>query len=325
VSKTAVKAIVAALAAVALLLLPRFSDTFFITMMIRIMYYGLMTVAFTFLAGQLGLFSLMIPTAFALSSYTVAILESLHVAVFPCSALLGVAVSLAASAVFGVLVNRSKGTYFLMLTLVLGQLVWALILQWVSLTKGTNGISGIAMPAFLSSAGRTPNELFYYFVLAITSLCLACVYSLIRSPFGLRLRGIKESESRMIMLGYDVALYKWTAFMIASAVSAVSGVLFVYYTGLVNPDSIGFNAANQVMISAIFGGVGSIFGALLGTAAIKTLEIVLSGVTQRYLLFIGVIFLVVIIYAPGGIMMPLARLKAWLSSRGAAADAGKTS
>jgi branched-chain amino acid transport system permease protein len=329
--KEAIKAIAIAAFAILLFALPEISSEFFTTMMIRIMYYGLMAVAFSFLAGQLGLFSLMVPTSFALSGYTIAILESRHILFFPYSALLGILVAMTLSALFGFLVNRSKGTYFLMLTLVLGQLVWALILQWVSLTKGTNGISGIKTPAFMASPGKNANLIFYYCILGVTLACVLALHALIKSSFGLKLRGIKESESRMVMLGYNVSLLKWLAFMIAAFLSSLSGIFFVYFTGLVNPDSINLNAANQIMISAIFGGTGSIAGALVGTAIIKTLEIVLSGITQRYLLIIGVVFLIVIVFMPGGIVMLSRRLKSAARpgtakrgiGRGAAEDAGE--
>jgi len=271
-------------------------------MLIRIMYYGLLAIAFSFLAGQLGLFSLMVPVAFAISAYTMAILETKNILFFPYSALLGIIFALALSAFLGVLVNRSKGTYFLMLTLVLGQLVWALALQWVSLTKGSTGISGVNIPYPFNMAKNGSNILFYYFILVVFLICIILLYALINSSFGMKLRGIRESESRMIMLGYNVSLIKWAAFMISSFVSSIGGIFFVYFSGVMNPDSISLNASVQAMIASIFGGISSILGAILGTGIIKTLEIVLSGITQRYLLIIGVMFLIVIILVPKGIM-----------------------
>ena len=284
-----------------LILLPLFVKQFAVTMMIRIMYYGLMAIAFYFLAWQLGLFSLMIPVFMGISAFSIAILESRHILFFPYSAISGILISLLLAAFFGLLANRSKEVYFLMLTLVLGQLVWALVLQWASLTKGTTGISGIETPEFLVIFGSL-NRGFYYFTLTIFLLVIFGLIAMNKSPFGLRLRGIRESESRMKMLGYDVSALKWWAFMVSSFVASLSGMCYVYYSGLINPDAMTLNASNQVMIASIFGGVGSIFGAIVGTAVIKTLEIVLSGITQRYLLIIGILFLLVIVFAPKGIM-----------------------
>ncbi|TGE39751.1 branched-chain amino acid ABC transporter permease [Desulfosporosinus fructosivorans] len=295
--------------------IPLVVDQFFITMLIRIMYFGLLSVAFTFLAGQLGLFSLMVPVFMGISAYTIAILESKEILLFPYSVLVALGIILAFAALAGFLVNRSKEVYFLMLTLVLGQLVWAIVLQWVSLTKGTNGISGIEVP-HLWGLGQGSNVGFYYYTLAVFSLVVLGLTAIMRSSFGLKLRGIRESESRMIMLGYNVALLKWAAFMISSFIAGLAGIFYVYYSGLINPDSISLNSANQVMIASIFGGVNSIIGAILGTGIIKTLEIVLSGSTQRYLLIIGILFLVVIMFAPKGVIDIMERVmnKLWKGS-----------
>lgn len=291
----------AVLVLIILCLLPLFVKEFVATMAIRIMYYGLMAIAFYFLAWQLGLFSLMIPVFMGITAFSIAILESRNIIFFPYSTLCGILISLLLAAFFGLLANRSKEVYFLMLTLVLGQLVWALVLQWTSLTKGTTGISGIEIPGFIALFG-SPNRGFYYFTLIIFLLVILGLTAINKSPFGLRLRGIRESESRMIMLGYNVAALKWWAFMVSSFVASLSGVCYVYYSGLINPDAMTLNASTQVLIASIFGGVNSILGAIAGTAIIKTLEIVLSGITQRYLLIIGILFLLVIIYAPKGVV-----------------------
>ena len=214
---------------------------------------------------------------------------------FPYSVIVALVITLIFAAFAGLLVNRSKEVYFLMLTLVLGQLVWAIVLQWVSLTKGTTGITGIELP-HLWGLGQGSNIGFYYYSLTAFTLVTLGLTALMRSSFGLKLRGIRESESRMIMLGYNVALLKWVAFMISSFIAGLAGIFYVYYSGLINPDALSLNSSNQVMIASIFGGINSIIGAILGTGIIKTLEIVLSGVTQRYLLMIGILFLVVIMW-----------------------------
>lgn len=290
------------LIALILSIAPNFVNTFLIIVLIRIMYYGLLTIAFSFLASQLGLFSLMVPVAFGVSGYTIAILETKNILIFPYSALVGIILALIISAFLGVMVNRSKGTYFLMLTLVLGQLAYAIALQWVSLTKGTTGITGVNRPYLLNIANLESNISFYYFILVVFIICIILLYVLINSSFGVKLRGVRESESRMIMLGYNTSLIKWVAFMVSSFVSSIGGIFFVYFIGLMNPDAISLNASVKVMIASIFGGINSIIGAIIGTGIIKIVEIVLSRITQRYLLIIGVMFLIVILVAPNGIM-----------------------
>lgn len=90
--------------------------------------------------------------------------------------------------------------------------------------------------------------------------------------------------------------------MISTVPASLAGVFFVYFTGVVNPDSIGLSASTQVLVASIFGGLGNFIGAMIGTAGVKTLEIVLSGITQRYLLIIGIMFMLVILFVPEGIL-----------------------
>lgn len=286
-----------------LCVLPFIVGTFTITMLIRIMYYSLLAIGFSFLAKQSGLLSLMVPASFGFTAYTIAILESRAVLHFPFSMLAALAVSLVFAGLIGVTVNRSKGTYFLMLTLVIGQLVWALVLQWVSLTKGTNGITGIERPI-------ATNRGFYFVILIVFTAVVFVLQRIVQSRYGVMIRGVRDSESRMRMLGYRTGLLKWSAFMISTVPASLAGVFFVYFTGVVNPDSIGLSASTQVLVASIFGGLGNFIGAMIGTAGVKTLEIVLSGITQRYLLIIGIMFMLVILFVPEGIL-GLAR-NAWM-------------
>jgi len=104
------------------------------------------------------------------------------------------------------------------------------------------------------------------------------------------------------MLGYKVQLLKWITFVISSFIAGIAGVFFTYFTGLMNPDSISLMASVQIMLASILGGVHSIIGAILGTSIVKVLEIALSRFTQRYVLISGVLFLLVVLFLPEGIM-----------------------
>lgn len=282
--------------------IPFIMSDFFTAMTIRIMYYSLLTIGFAFLAGQIGLISLAIPAFLAISGYTIAILETREIMFFPYSVLAGMVLALIVGAVFGLFVNRSKGIYFLMLTLILGQIVWAIVLQWASFTNGSNGLIGIARPEMMRFAIGGTEVGFYYILLASFVVIVMAVLALTRSSFGLKLKGIRESESRMKMLGYRVAGLKWIAFMISAFIASTAGIFFVYYTGVMHPSSINLDSAAMVLIASIFGGIQSMIGAVLGMGIIQTFEINLSGYTDRYLIIIGAMFLIVIIYAPKGLM-----------------------
>jgi branched-chain amino acid transport system permease protein len=208
----------------------------------------------------------------------------------------------------GFLVIRVRGIYFLMLTLVLGQLIWALASQWATVTKGDTGITDIYAPVIFGISTEKSKDAFYFFELIFFCGVIYFLAALKRSPFGLMLRGIRDSESRMAMLGYPVSMLRYLAFIFAAFVAAVGGVFFAFFTGLINPHSVSLTTNVETLLSGILGGIQTLFGAVLGTAILKTLDLVLSGITQRYLLIMGVLFLIVIMFAPKGAAGALKRL-----------------
>ncbi|SDI42459.1 branched-chain amino acid ABC transporter permease [Natribacillus halophilus] len=296
------KWIIYTIVALFLLAVPFIMSEFFTTMMVRVLYFSLMAVAFAFLASQIGLVSLAIPAFLGLSGYTIAILETREIMFFPYSAMAAIVVVLFVSAVFGIFANRSKGIYFIMLTLILGQIIWAVARQWASVTNGVNGLIGISTPDAMQFNVFGANVGFYYVILFTFVLIVWAVLALTRSSFGMKLKGIRESESRMIMLGYRVSRLKWVAFVISSLVAGIAGVFFVYFVGVMHPSAIDLDSSAMVLIAGIFGGVYSIIGAVLGMSIVQTLEVVLNAYTQRYLIIIGIMFLLVVIYAPKGLM-----------------------
>ena len=285
-----------------LILLPFFSSQFTLTILIRFMYFGLLTISFSFLAGQLGLFSLMVPVSFALTAYAIAICDMRGWVGFPWSMLIGIVIALVFAGISGIMVNNTSGTSFLMLTLVLSQLVWSIILQWTDLTNGATGIVGVKFPEALKIFSDRPNFNQYYWALIMFLICAALVYFLSHSSSGLRLRGIRDSESRMKSLGYNTAFLKWSAFVWSSFFSCVSGILFVYYTGIIEPNQMNLTASNQALISSILGGAESLlFGSMLGTVINRMLELVLGGMVQRYATITGCLFLLIILVIPNGL------------------------
>ncbi len=291
--------------AVALIIMaavPWLASGFFVMMCIRVMYFGLLTMSMAFLAGELGMVSLMQAAFFGISGYCVAILQTRYHLPFPIPPLAGLAVAVVAAALFGLLAIRTKGVYFLMLTLVLGQLTWALASQWASLTKGDTGITNVFAPVLFGYSAEKSQTVFYFFQLIFFLATAWLLYALKRSVFGLMLRGVRDSETRMAMLGYPVAALRYAAFIFAALVAAVGGVFFTYFTRLINPNTASLTANVETLLAGILGGINSLFGAVLGTAILKTLDVVLSGVTKRYLLIMGGMFLLVIMFAPQGLV-----------------------
>jgi branched-chain amino acid transport system permease protein len=287
---------------------PWIASEYFVMMCIRVMYFGMLTLSLCFLAGELGVVSLMQASFFGISGYFIAILQTRYQIPFPIAPLVGIGVAVLFAALTGLLVIRVRGIYFLMLTLVLGQLVWALASQWASVTRGDTGITDIFAPVIFGISTEKSKGAFYLFQLFFFCGVIYFLAALKRSPFGLMLRGVRDSESRMAMLGYPVSLLRYTAFIFAAFVASIGGVFFAYFTGLINPHSVSLTTNVETLLSAILGGIQTLFGAILGTAILKTLDLVLSGITQRYLLIMGILFLIAIMFAPQGAAGALKRL-----------------
>jgi branched-chain amino acid transport system permease protein len=298
-----------------LLIAPWIASDYFIIMSIRVMYFGMLTLSLGYLASELGVVSLMQASFFGISGYFIAILQTRYQIMFPWAPLIGIVVAVLFAGLCGLLVVRVRGIYFLMLTLVLGQLVWALASQWASMTRGDSGITDIFAPDIFGYSLEKSNGAFYIFELFFFCGVIWFLWALKRSPFGLMLRGIRDSETRMAMLGYRVGLLRYVAFVFASFVASIGGVFFAYFTGLINPHSVSLAANVEALLAAILGGIQTLFGAILGTAVLKTLDLVLSSITQRYLLIMGVLFLLVIMFAPRGIDGLLKRLWDYVTSR----------
>lgn len=285
-----------------MVLTPLVASSFIITMFIRYMYYGLLTISFAFLASQLGLFSLMVPVSLTICGYIIGLgVLRANMNVWLAVAL-GILGSQSFAALCGMMVNKSKGTSFLMLTLVISQLVWSLSLQWTSVTNGTTGLLDIRFPEYLNIFSTQANINQYYWTFIVFAICVVFVFLLTRSSFGLRLQGVRDSESRMAALGYKTSTLKWVAFMVANLISAIAGVLYVYNNGMITPDVMTMSSTNKSLISSILGGSSSpLLGSMIGTVIYRTFDVTLSAISRRYLTLVGSLFLLVILVLPDGI------------------------
>src|SRR5262249_54441417 len=147
----------------------------------------------------------------------------------------GLAAAAVAAALFGLLALRTRGAYLLMITLALAQVLWGIAFGWRSLTGGDDGLPGIPRPVAGLPWSLADGLRFYYFVLVVFALATAVLWLVLSSPFGKALVGIRESERRMEVLGYNTWAHKYVAFVIAGTLAGVAGTLFVYYNGFVSP------------------------------------------------------------------------------------------
>jgi branched-chain amino acid transport system permease protein len=189
----------------------------------------------------------------------------------------------------------------MLITLALSQVLWGIAFKWRSLTKGDDGLPGIGRPDIGLGIDLKPDLYFYYFTVAIFLIVVVALFILLNSPFGYTLRGIRESESRMKALGYPVWLYKYASFIFAGIFAGISGVLWVYYSGFVNPSYFAVDLSVKALLMLILGGSGSLFGPLIGAGIIVLLENLVSGFTERWSLVLGIVYVTVIMLFSEGI------------------------
>src|SRR5215813_14241892 len=231
--------------------LPWIAGEFWTTLLTQILIFGLLALSADLLLGHAGLFSLCHASFFAVAAYTTAILQVRHGVPTLLAAPAGILAGTLLAILYGASV-RTRGVYFILITIALGYIIWGAVYRWASFTGGDNGITNVPPPS-IGSVTFASQTAYHYFVLAVVLLCAIGYRILIRSPFGLTLRGIKASESRMRSLGYRTTKHLYIAFVISGAMASLAGVLYVYYNRFINPVAASFQISVEVSLMAIVG------------------------------------------------------------------------
>jgi branched-chain amino acid transport system permease protein len=214
----------------------------------------------------------------------------------------GIALPILISMVFGLLVAHATGVSFLIITLALGMCLWGIAFRWVTMTGGDNGISGVMRPDLGLGINLTDPLTFYYVILTFFLIALVMLVILVRSPFGHSLKGIRDSESRMRVLGYHTWLHKYLAYVVAAGFSGAAGVFWAFFNGFISPYDMDLNASIEIILMVILGGPGTLIGPAIGAGIIVFLKNFISAYTERWLLIIGSIYVLTILYAPQGLV-----------------------
>jgi branched-chain amino acid transport system permease protein len=315
--------VVAALTAVAIIV-PH-TNSFLILLATRILAFSILVMSLDILLGFTGLASLGQAAYLGVGAYITAILATRYQfglgLDFWLVVMFGILGGAALAAIFGLLAIRATGVYFLMITLALGQCAWGLAYRWNSLTGGDNGINLQLRPKF--GIDLAYDVTFFYLVFACFAVSLLLLYTLVRSPFGRSLAGIRERELRMRILGYNTWLHKYIAFVIAGGFGGLAGVLWAHTAGIVSPENVVLTTSVDALLMAVLGGAGTLVGGVIGATIVFGLREYLSTLVPWWQYVLGAVYVLTILYLPTGLMGIPERVRQRRTSPGKSEAAGK--
>lgn len=285
-----------------LLVAPLPLNAFRVGLLTEVLIFGLLAASLDVLVGYTGLPSLGHAAYFGVGGYTVALLARSLTDSAAVGLLGGVAGAVLVAVVTGWLAVRTRGVYFLMLTLAFAQLLFALALTW-PVVGGANGLSVPRFALLPGDGGRLLAQPlgFYYYVLVVVLLSYAALRTVVGSPFGRTLVGVRENEARMRALGYSVPGYKLAAYVIAGGFAGLAGALFVQHQRFISPSNVSFEISALVLIMVIMGGAGTLHGPVIGAAVVLLLRDELSSRFEHWELLLGLVFVAFVYLLPRGV------------------------
>lgn len=291
------------------------SNEYYVNVSSQVIMYALLALSLNILVGFGGMTSLGHAAFLGISAYVCAWL----VTAMEWSALAAAATSLlagtAVAAFFGALSLRVSGLSFLMITLAFGQIVWGIAYRWVSVTKGDNGLKIPARPSIFGYSIASSNS-FYYFSLVVLVIAVYATWRLSNSSFGAVLRGTRDQPRRMRMLGHNVLMIRWIAFVLSGFWGSVAGLLYLYYNQFVSPYAVSLQQSAETLLMVLLGGANTLIGPIIGAIVITLVKIILSSYMDRWYSVLGVIFILAVVYMPEGLVPGFSALLArWKGKR----------
>lgn len=284
------------LVAIAALIVPLLVSDFWTFIAIEILAFALYAVSFNVLLGYGGMLSFGHAAFFGVGAYALAIL----IAKAGLPALAALALSPLAAMAMALLIGyfsvRRTGIYFAMLTFAFQMLLYTVALKWGGLTGGDDGITGLKPPGWLSNP-----TYYYYFALAVVGVSLYALLRLVRSPFGYTLRALRTNPRRVTYIGVDVQRHQLATFAITGAFAGLAGALFALSSGNVFPSWLNWTASATPVVMAVLGGIHTFFGPVIGAGVYVMLEVIISGRTEFWPLFMGIVILVLVLAMPEGL------------------------
>jgi branched-chain amino acid transport system permease protein len=277
----------------------------------RVLVLGLAAMGFNMLLGFTGVMSFGHAAYFGLGAYGAGLTLKFLAASTPLAILLGTLLGGLAGTLFGLLIVRRRGVYFAMVTVAFGQVAFYVAYSWNDLTGGYDGLRGFVRapihlgPALIDIASN-PNT-FYYFVLFVFAVAVGLMAFILRSPFGRTLVAIRENERRARFLGIPIERHIWLSFSISCFFTALAGSLYALLNNFADPMALHYSLSGEIVIMTVMGGMRAFWGPLLGAAVFVGLQDYISSMTVNWMSFIGLIFVLVVLFFPRGLLGMLQR------------------
>jgi branched-chain amino acid transport system permease protein len=302
--------LVVVLVAAGLLLLPLYSsvsgNVFLLTLFTRIIIFALAAVSLNLIMGYGGMMSFGHAAYLGIGGYAVGILAHEGIG----SGFIQWPVALAASALFALVIGalslRTRGVYFIMITLAFAQMAYY-VASGLARYGGDDGLTIYKRSDFGGLIDMSSRTQFYYLCLALLFGGIYLVWRIVNSRFGMVVRGVRSNEQRMQAIGFHANRYRLVCFVIAGTICGLAGALLANNTDFISPATMYWTRSGDLMVMVILGGMGSLFGPVIGSIVYLLLEELLSQFTEYWAMIMGPLLLLIVLFAHGGIMGLLGR------------------
>jgi branched-chain amino acid transport system permease protein len=275
-------------------------NNFVLILVTRVVILAIAAVSLNLVMGYGGMVSFGHAAYLGIGGYVVGILAYEGVSSGFVQWPLAIVVSGAIALIIGLLSLRTRGVYFIMITLAFAQMIYY-IGSSLSRYGGDDGLTIYRRSQFAGLLNLSNKVVFYYVCLALLVLTLVVVWRLVNSRFGMTIRGSRSNDRRMRAIGFPTFRYRLVCFVIAGMICGLAGALLANHTEFISPAAMHWTRSGDLIVMVVLGGMGSLFGPVIGTLALLVLEEALSGLTEYWQIILGPLLLAVVLYARGGI------------------------
>jgi branched-chain amino acid transport system permease protein len=272
----------------------------------RVLVLGLAAMSFNILLGFTGVMSFGHAAYFGLGAYGAGLTLKFLAASTPLAIVMGTLLGGLAGALFGLFIVRRRGVYFAMVTVAFGQVAFYIAYTWNDLTGGYDGLRGFVRAPINLGFGTldiaNSGAAFYYFLLFVFGVVVAVQGLILASPFGRTLLAIRENERRARFLGIPIERHIWLSFTISCIFTALAGSLYALLNNFADPMALHYSLSGEIVIMTVMGGMRSFWGPLVGAAVFVVLQDYISSMTVNWMSFIGLLFVLVVLFFPRGLL-----------------------